>query len=146
MSSLSDVSLDYGQQAADTVTDVDSAVQKLIVVLSVPLGTRKRYEDFGCNTYTQLFEPFDDVTAGWIGVGIQEAIENPANEIRDLFTDVGVQVTRGPQTYMCRIDFRVLLPSGATSDRISYKFQLKPQGQSLSLPRRVPGLRSNANG
>ena len=146
MPSLSDVSLDYGQQAADTVTDVDSAVQKLIVVLSVPIGTRKRYEKFGCNTYSQLFDTFDDVTAGWIGVGIQEAIENPANEIRDLFSDVKVQVLRGAQVYNCRIDFRVILPSGAQSERISYKFQLQPQGKSLSLPRRVPGLRSNANG
>lgn len=143
MASLSDVSLDYGQQAADTVTDVESAVQKLIVVLSVPLGARKRYEDFGCNTYAQLFEPFDDITAGWIGIGIQEAIENPANEIRELFTDLKIAVTRGAQTYQCAVDFRVILPSGEKSEPITYKFQLQPQGNALSLPRRVPGLRSN---
>lgn len=143
MAALSDVSLDYGQQAADTVTDVDSAVQKLIVVLSVPRGARKRYEDFGSTTYTQLFEPFDDITAGWIGVGIQEAIENPANEIRDLFTDLRISVTRGPQTYFCALDFRVILPSGEKSALINYKFQLQPQGNALSLPRRVAGLRSN---
>lgn len=143
MATLSDVSMDYGQQAADTVTDVDSAVQKLIVVLSVPRGARKRYEEFGSTTYASLFEPFDDITAGWIGIGIQEAIENPANEIRDLFTDLHISVTRGLQTYECSLDFRVILPSGEKSAVINYNFQLQPQGNALSLPRRVAGLRSN---
>ncbi len=143
MVSLSDVSLDYGQQAEDTVTDVASAVQKLVVVLSVPRGARKRYEEFGSTAYASLFEPFDDITAGWIGIGIQEAIENPANEIRELFTDLKVSVARGAQTYLCALDFRVILPSGEKSARVTYKFQLQPQGNALSLPRRVPGLRSN---
>lgn len=143
MASLSDVNLDYGQQDADTVTDVDSAVQKLVVVLSTPRGSRKRYAMFGATTISHLFEPFDAITAGWIGVSINEAIEEPANEIRDLFTDVYVEVTPGKQVYDCRVDFAVLLPSGERSAKTSYKFQLSPQGNALSLPRRNAGLRSN---
>lgn len=143
MALLSDVSLEYGLNPSDTVTDAESAIQKLVTALSVPMASRKRYEEFGSTTFALLFEPFDQITADWLGVGIQDTINNPANEIRDLFSDVKIVVALGEQTYICAVDFRVVLPDGTRTAAISYKFQLAPQGNALQLPARATGLRKN---
>lgn len=141
MASLSDVRINYGDSSDDTVTDVDSAIQKLYIVLSVPLGARKYYPAFGARLISRLFEPFDAITADWLGVDVTDAIENPANEINDIFTNVKTVVTLGRQTYNVAITFDIVLPSGEVSRNSSYQFSAAPDPSAFALPTRTTGLR-----
>lgn len=136
---LSDVSIDYANGPSDTVTNDSSVLQKVLVVFGTPKGSRKRYEDFGCDAVTQLFEPFDSVTAGWIGASLREAIDNPANELQDLISEFRVVVTASKETgtYVCAATFRIKLPSAEPNKNIStLNFQLAPQGNAMALPTR----------
>lgn len=136
---LSDVSIDYADGPSDTVVDENSVIQKVLVVFGTPIGSRKRYEDFGCSVVTQLFEPFDSVTAGWIGTSLREAIDNQANELSELITEfrVSVSTDKVTQTYFCQCTFRIKLPSAEANRQLTtLNFNLSPQGNALALPTR----------
>lgn len=125
---LSDVNLDYGQSDTDTVEDINSIIQKLVVVLGTPYNSAKWKPGFGCKLYSRLFDPFDSTTAGWIGVDIDAAIKNPANELVGLLTEFRSVVVAGSQTYTCSLFFKALLPDGTKTDSVKYNFELKPLG------------------
>ena len=126
MSVLSDVNLDYGQSSSDTVEDINSVIQKLVVVLGTQYNSAKWKPKFGCKLYSRLFDPFDSTTAGWIGVDIDEAIQNPANELSDLLREFRSVVVAGTQTYNCGLFFKAILPDGTVTDSVKYTFELKP--------------------
>lgn len=136
---LSDVSIDYSDGPSDTVVNENSVIQKLLVVFGTPVGSRKRYEDFGARTVTHLFEPFDSVTAGWIGTSLREAVDNPANDLQELIAEFRVKVfpDKETQTYACQCTFRIRLPnSEVNKTATSLNFNLAPQGNALALPTR----------
>lgn len=125
MATLSDVSLDYGQNSSDTVTDASSAIQKLVVVLSTPYDSAKWKKRFGCRLTSHLFDPYDKSTAGWIGTDIEEAISNPYNQIADLFENFRVEVTlSGGGVYKCQLYFDIVLDNRRIKD-VMYDFSLK---------------------
>lgn len=128
MTVLSDVNLDYGQSPSDTVEDINSIIQKLVVVLGTMYNSAKWKPGFGCRLCSRLFDPFDSTTAGWIGVDIDEAVKNPANELVGLVSEFRSIVVAGAQTYECSIFFKAHLPDGTVSDSIKYNFEVKPLG------------------
>lgn len=128
MTTLSDVSLDYGRAQSDTVEDINSIIQKLEIVLGTMYNSAKWKPKFGCKLYSRLFDPFDNTTAGWIGVDIDDAVKNPANELIGLVSEFRSVVVSGAQTYHCSIFFKAHLPDGSVSDTIKYNFELKPLG------------------
>ena len=115
----SDISMDIKIELRDTVQDMDSIMQKILFVVGTRKGSRKYRERFGSYVYQDLFEPFDDVTAGWIQTHIRNAIEDPDNGLTNDVTDVKVNVFRSTdQTYECFISWRV--PALETTDSINF--------------------------
>lgn len=93
----------------DNVQNMDSIVQKILMVVGTRKRTRKWREDFGCDVYQYLFEPFDQTTADWIATYMRIALEDPANGLTNDVTDV--RTTCAPsatldQTYVCTITWR----------------------------------------
>lgn len=115
----SDINMDIKLELRDTVQDMDSITQKILFVIGTRKGSRKYRERFGSLVMRDLFEPFDDNTAGWIQTHIRNAIEDPDNGLTDDVTEVRVNVFRSVnQTYECRVSWRV--PLLETRDSISF--------------------------
>lgn len=120
----SDISMDIKMELRDTVQDMDSITQKILFVIGTRKGSRKWREKFGSLVYQDLFEPFDDETAGWIKTHIQTALEDPDNGLNNDITDITVTVYRSTQqTYECSIGWRVPL----LETKESINFALRPQ-------------------
>lgn len=103
----SDINIDYGSEASTTVYDQDALTQKILVVITVRLGSRKWRPNFGSIVYRQLHDPFDSITAGWIGQAIKTALESPANDLLNDIKNVKVTVIadKSTQTYYTRINW-----------------------------------------
>ena len=103
----SDINIDYGSEASTTVYDQDALTQKILVVVTVPIGSRKYRPTFGSTVYRQLHEPFDNLTAGWIGQAIKTALEARPNDLINDIKNVRVTVLadKETQTYYTRIDW-----------------------------------------
>lgn len=119
----SDINMDIKMELRDTVQDMDSITQKILFVIGTRKGSRKWREKFGSLVYTDLFEPFDDETAGWIQSHISSALEEPENGLTNDITEIQVSVYRSvQQTYECSISWRVPL----LETRDSTSFALRP--------------------
>ena len=106
----SDISMDIKIELRDTVQDMDSITQKILFIIGTRKGSRKWRERFGSLVYSDLFEPFDDETAGWIQTHITSALEDPDNGLTNDVTEVNVTVYRSTQqTYECSVSWRVPL-------------------------------------
>lgn len=106
----SDINIDYGSESQTTVYDKDALVQKILVVVTVALGSRKWYPLFGSSVYRQLHDPFDNITAGWIGQSIKTALESSPNGLLGDIKNVKVNVIadKGTQTYYTSIDWTAI--------------------------------------
>ncbi|WOL24683.1 baseplate wedge subunit [Yersinia phage fHe-Yen9-02] len=104
----SDIHADIKIQLLDTVQDIDSITQKILFIIGTRKGSRKWREKFGSNVYSQLFEPFDQQTAGWIQTYIRTAIEDPDNGLTDDVTDVNCLVVAdsATMTFVCSVSWR----------------------------------------
>lgn len=119
----SDISMDIKIELRDTVQDIDAITQKILFVIGTRKGSRKWREKFGCLVYKDLFEPFDDNTAGWIQSHITDALEDFDNGLTNDVTDVAVVVYRSTnQTYECSVTWRV----PRLEQRDSINFALRP--------------------
>ncbi|AXG66505.1 putative baseplate protein [Dickeya phage vB_DsoM_JA33] len=119
----SDINMDIKMELRDTVQDMDSITQKVLFVVGTRKGSRKWREKFGSLVYKDLFEPFDDETAGWIQTHIRDALQDPDNGLTNDITNVYVRVFRSEQqTYECYIAWRV----PALEDKDSVTFALRP--------------------
>lgn len=90
----------------DNVQNMDSIVQKILMVVGTRKRTRKWREAFGADVYQYLFDPFDQQTADWIATYMRVALEDPANGLTNDVTNVKtVCVASGnvEQTYVCTI-------------------------------------------
>ncbi|QYW03763.1 hypothetical protein pEaSNUABM45_00120 [Erwinia phage pEa_SNUABM_45] len=104
-----DVNVWVHLEPRDNVQNMDSIVQKILMVVGTRKRSRKWREAFGADVYQYLFEPFDDKTAQWIATYMRIALEDPANGLTDDVTDV--RTTCGmsaqyDQTYVCTINWR----------------------------------------
>lgn len=120
----SDISADVKMEVKDTVQDMDSITQKVLMIIGTRKGRRKWREKFGSNVYQRLFEPFDDNTAGWIKTDIETALTDYDNGLTNDVVDVAAYVVRSTaQTYDCKITWRV--PALETTNSVS--FAMRPQ-------------------
>ena len=104
----SDVNAWIKLENRDDVQDMDSITQKILMIVGTRKRSRKWRPNFGSDVYRQLFEPFDDTTAGWIQTYIKDALESPYNGLTDDVTGINVEVVRKvDQTYGVRIAFNV---------------------------------------
>ncbi|ARW58754.1 baseplate protein [Erwinia phage vB_EamM_Y3] len=93
----------------DNVQNMDSIVQKILMIVGTRKKSRKWRESFGCDVYQYLFEPFDQTTADWIATYMRIALEDPANGITADVVDVKTACTASSlyeQTYTCIISWR----------------------------------------
>lgn len=93
----------------DNVQNMDSIVQKILMVVGTRKKTRKWRENFGSDVYGYLFEPFDQRTADWIATYMRIALEDPynglTNDVIDIATTCGMSA-KYEQTYVCGITWR----------------------------------------
>lgn len=103
----SDINIDYGSDPDTTVLDIDALTQKILLVLSTPIRSRKWRPNFGCRLYRRLHDPFDSVTAGWMGVDAKQALESIYNGLTQDVTNVKVTVVPDAttQTYWTSIQW-----------------------------------------
>lgn len=119
----SDINMDIKIELRDTVQDMDSITQKILFVIGTRKGSRKYREKFGSDVYKDLFEPFDDDTAGWIQTHITNALEDVDNGLTNDVVDVNVVVYRSVnQTYECSVMWRV----PKLQEKNSINFALRP--------------------
>lgn len=93
----------------DNVQNMDSIVQKILMVIGTRKGSRKWREGFGSDVYGYLFEPFDQRTADWIATYMRIALEDPVNGLTQDVTDIQCACTASiqyDQTYTCLITWR----------------------------------------
>ena len=93
----------------DNVQNMDSIVQKILMVIGTRKRSRKWREDFGADVYQYLFEPFDQTTAEWIATYMRIALEDSANGLTQDVTEVQTACTASAQydqTYVCTITWR----------------------------------------
>lgn len=128
---LSDIALDYGT-TGDRVQNIKSVVQKLGIVFGTVLGSVKWRPNFGCHVHRRLFEPCTTSNASWISTDLEEAIENPANEIRSLIGEYKVATTVANGYYLCNIVLTIVLPNGQTIDDISLTYELSSAGNRFA--------------
>lgn len=104
----SDINMDIKITVLDTVQDIDSITQKILFVIGTRKGSRKWHEKFGSRVYSQLFEPFDAQTAGWIATYMRTDIEDTDNGLTDDVTDVACTVVadKSTSTYVCALSWR----------------------------------------
>lgn len=104
-----DINAWFRLEPRDNVQNMDSIVQKILMVVGTRKKSRKWRESFGSDVYQYLFEPFDQVTADWISTYMRIALEDPANGLTNDVTNVNcVCVTSAvyEQTYVCTITWR----------------------------------------
>jgi len=119
----SDISMDIKMELRDTVQDMDAITQKILFIIGTRKGSRKYREKFGSDVYRDLFEPFDDSTAGWIETHITNALEDVDNGLTADVTDVKVSVYRSVnQTYECSVMWKV----PKLLEKNSVNFALRP--------------------
>lgn len=119
----SDINMDIKIELRDTVQDMDAITQKILFVIGTRKGSRKYREKFGSDVYKDLFEPFDDDTAGWIETHITNALEDIDNGLTADVVDVKVSVYRSVnQTYECSVMWRV----PKLEEKNSINFALRP--------------------
>lgn len=119
----SDISMDIKMELRDTVQDMDAITQKILFIIGTRKGSRKYREKFGSDVYRDLFEPFDDSTAGWIETHITNALEDIDNGLTNDVTDVKVSVYRSVnQTYECSVMWKV----PKLLEKNSVNFALRP--------------------
>jgi hypothetical protein len=94
----SDINIDYGSESSTTVYDQDALTQKILIVITVLLGSRKWRPEFGSTVYRLLHDPFDNLTAGWIGQSIKTALESGANGLTQDIKNVKVTVLADKET------------------------------------------------
>ena len=93
----------------DNVQNMDSIVQKILMVVGTRKKSRKWRESFGADVYQYLFEPFDQTTADWIATYMRLALEDRANGLTNDVTNVQTACTLSDQyeqTYVCIITWR----------------------------------------
>lgn len=93
----------------DNVQNMDSIVQKILMVVGTRKKSRKWRESFGADVYQYLFEPFDQTTADWIATYMRLALEDRANGLTNDVTNVQTACTMSDQyeqTYVCIITWR----------------------------------------
>lgn len=119
-----DINIDYGQEAATTVFDQDALTQKILIVLATKYGSRKWRPFFGSKVYQHLFEPFDLITAGWIGQSIKQSLESTYNGLTEDIRNIRVEVLPDPetQTYYVKITWTAI----KLQDRGQTEFNLDP--------------------
>ena len=71
----------------DIITNVDEAVQRLLLVFATPKRTRWKRPGFGCLIGTYLFDPMDLVTTERIRNEIQDSMTDPENDLLDISLD-----------------------------------------------------------
>ncbi|QZE57991.1 hypothetical protein MPK70_gp115 [Erwinia phage pEa_SNUABM_33] len=93
----------------DNVQNMDSIVQKILMVIGTRKKSRKWRENFGADVYQYLFEPFDQTTADWIATYMRLALEDPYNGLTQDVTNVQTACTASDQfdqTYVCVVTWR----------------------------------------
>ncbi len=88
----SDINIDYGSEVATTVLNQDALTQKILLVLTTRYRSRKWRPFFGSKIHRELHQPFDTITAGWIGQAIKNALESPYNDLTEDVSKVTVTV------------------------------------------------------
>jgi len=68
----------------DIVTNVDEAVQRLLLVLATPKRTRWKRPGFGSLVGNFLFDPMDLITTERIRNEIQDSVTDPENDLTDI--------------------------------------------------------------
>jgi len=122
MATYSDVNAWIKLENRDDVQDIDSITQKILFIIGTRKRSRKWRPNFGSDVYRQLFEPFDDTTAGWIQTYIKDALESPYNGLTADVTGINVEVVRKvDQTYGVRIAYRV--PKLETKKTIAFSMR-----------------------
>lgn len=71
----------------DIVTNVDEAVQRMLLVFATPKRTRWKRPGFGCFISRYLFDPMDIVTTERIRNEIEDAMTDPENDLQDISLD-----------------------------------------------------------
>lgn len=128
---LADIALGYGK-GVDCVRDIQSVIQKLTVVFGTVLGTDKWRPNFGCYVHRRLFQPCTPANASWISTDLEEAIENPANEVRHLIGVYKVSTTVSNNYYTSTIVLTIVLPDGTVVDDLSLVYELSASGNRFS--------------
>ena len=83
----SDLNKNADLEPFDIVTNIDEAVQRLLLVLATNKGSRwKRYK-FGCRVGSFLFDPLDPTTANRINNEIEDCLLDPENDVYDIKID-----------------------------------------------------------
>jgi len=121
----SDVSVDYGDASWTTVYDQDALTQKILMIIATPIGTRKWRPKFGSRIRSMLFEPFNNITASWIGSEVKSALESVYNGLSEDITNIKVVCKPDPttDTYWVKIDWTEV----KLSNQNSYQFNLDPK-------------------
>ncbi len=106
----SDLNLQANLQPFDIVTDVDEAIQRLLLVLSVAKGSRWMRYKFGCLISTYLFDPLDPTTANKIKNEIEDCLADTANDLSDIvISELVVVPDYDNQQYY--VNMRVTIPA-----------------------------------
>lgn len=93
----------------DNVQNMDSIVQKILMVIGTRKRSRKWREGFGADVYKYLFDPYDQTTADWIATYMKVALEDPVNGLTEDVTDIHTACAMSAnldQTYVCSITWR----------------------------------------
>lgn len=113
----SDVNQQADLQPFDIVTNIDEAVQRVLLVLATPKGSRwKRYK-FGSLVSTYLFDPLDNTTATKIRHEIEDCLTDPENDLQDIvISDIEVIPDYTNQQYY--VNMRVDIPNLQDGKRV----------------------------
>ena len=87
---FSDIHKDSGLTPSETVSGINEAMQRYILVLSTAKGSRWKRPFFGCKLQNLLFEPFDQETADNIKSEIVDCTQDADNDLRDIRPTVEV--------------------------------------------------------
>ena len=106
----SDVNKQADLQPFDIVLNIDEAVQRVLLVLATPKGSRwKRYK-FGSLVGTFLFDPLDNTTATKIRHEIEDCLTDPENDLSDIIISQ-IEVIPDYQNQQYYVNMRVEIPN-----------------------------------
>ena len=105
---FSDIHKDSGLGSTETISGLNEAMQRYILVLSTPKRSRWKRPFFGCNLQNMLFEPFDQETADIIKSEIVDCTQDADNDIRDIKPTVEVVMDWDNTQYFVNLTIEVL--------------------------------------
>lgn len=115
-----DIDKDAYLKQSNLVSGLAEAMQRYMIVLATPKGTRWKRPKFGCYIQNLLFEPFDQETADKIASELVDCTTDMHNDIADIKPTVEIVLDYESTSYWVNLKIDVL-NRGTTSTEFNLR-------------------------